>query len=195
MYPEVRDYEVVVSLEPEVSWLDVVPIADELQERGVYIVRVERAGMRVGAGGPGFDIVPIGATFFFGALMAEVVRDVVYPFLKEKLRAIYDKVSRAERAMELKPLAVGLKEAQLTATYRFPPGLSDTEFGSALGSVLTHFATIRGSRHGIVLLDFDSALGNWEINEEGSQFLTANEEQMRQLKGGEQSESHAAPPA
>jgi len=189
MNREIGEYDIRVVLEPEVSWVDIVPVVEELQNRsGGLSIRVERAGMRPSAGGPGYDIVPIAATFFFGALVAEAVRDVVYPFLKDRLRTIYEKVSRAERAIELKPLGVAFAEGELTVTYRFPHGLSDTEFASALQSIPVHFVQAKGITtstlgdegmgcpylpgKGALVYDFDADSGNWMLNEEACAFLT-----------------------
>ena len=180
MNREIGEYDILVVLEPEVSWLDIAPFVEELQNRsGGLSIRVERAGMRPGAGGPGFDIVPIGLTLFFGPLVAELVKDVVYPFLKDKLRTIYVKVCKAERAIELKPFALGLRSGKLMATYRFPGGLSDAQFADALGSTLDHFALLQAAREGTVLLDYKPDSGSWEINEEGSAFLTEMDWRMR----------------
>ncbi len=188
MYTEAAEYEVVIQLQQELTWADIAPVVDELQNRGVIQARVERWNMRVAAGGPGYDIVPIGVILFFGALMQEVVRDVVYPYLKDKLLALYRKVCASERAVELKPLAIALREGELKALYRFPAGLGDAEFASALGEVVSHFETTKGmttmimvgadeirtfeADKGVVVFDFNSASGIWELREDASAFMT-----------------------
>jgi hypothetical protein len=171
----ISDYEVVVKLEPEASWSDIAPTLDALQQHAggkAAFVRAERSSFRPGAGGPGMDVWTIGVTLVFGALVGELVRDVVYPTLKDKLLGLYRKVCSAPRAMELKPLALELKDVGLRAVYRFPSGLSDGEFATALGSVVPHFATVRGTREGVVVLDFNASTGAWDISEDASQFLT-----------------------
>ena len=44
-----------------------------------------------------FDIVPDGLALFFGALVGELVRDAVYPLLKEKVRALFARPRPAPR--------------------------------------------------------------------------------------------------
>jgi len=172
------DYEVAVRLEPEATWTDVAPILDELQEHTEFlqraaVIRVDRNCIRIAAGGPGMDVWTIGVTLVFGAFLTELVRDVVYPFLKDRLLALYRKVCSAPRAMELKPLGLQLNDSGLSALYRFPPGLSDADFASALGSVVPHFATLRATRTGVVVLDFNASTGMWDVSEQASAFLTS----------------------
>jgi hypothetical protein len=172
------DYEVTVRLEPEASWTDIAPVLDALQEHSDFVrraalIRADRSCFRPGAGGPGMDVWTIGVTLVFGALVTELVRDVVYPVLKERLLALYRKVCSAPRAMELKPLGLELNDSGLSAVYRFPPGLSDADFASALGSIVPHFATLRAVRKGVVVLDFNASTGTWDVSEEASAFLTS----------------------
>ena len=122
------------------------------------------------------DVWTIGVTLVFGALVGELVRDVVYPTLKDKLLGLYRKVCSAPRAIELKPLGLELKDVGLRAIYRFPSGLSDGEFATALGSVVPHFATVRGTREGVVVLDFNASTRAWDISEEASQFFTSTDQ-------------------
>lgn len=171
------DYEVTVKLEPEASWTDIAPILDALQEHREFVrraafVRADRSCFRPGAGGPGMDVWTIGVTLIFGALVTEVVRDVVYPVLKDRLLALYRKVCSAPRAMELKPLGLELNDFGLGAVYRFPSGLSDADFASALGSVVPHFATLRAVRKGVVVLDFNASTGTWDVSEQATEFFT-----------------------
>jgi hypothetical protein len=171
------DHQVTVRLEPEASWTDIAPILDGLQtheefmRRGALVV-AERNSMRPGAGGPGMDVWTIGVTLVFGALVGELVRDVVYPVLKDALLSLYKKVCSAPRAMELKPLGLELKDFGLSAIYRFPSGLSDADFASALGSIVPHFATLRAVRKGVVVLDFNASTGDWDVSEVATEFLT-----------------------
>ena len=168
----IADHQVTIRLEPEASWTDIAPILDGLQTHSGALVVAERNPMRPGAGGPGMDVWTIGVTLVFGALVGELVRDVVYPALKDALLALYRKVCAAPRAMELKPLGLELNDFGLSAIYRFPSGLSDAGFASALGSIVPHFATLRAVRKGVVVLDFNASTGAWDVSEEATEFLT-----------------------
>ena len=175
--PKPGDLDVTISLEHEVAWQDIAPTLDDLQEptrNGAAFVRVERWNMRPGAGGPGLDILPIAITIVFGPLVAELVKDVVYPKLKERLRELYRGIAGTPRAMEIRPLGLTLREDEIEATYRFPYGLSDADFSSALATIPSHFPMLRAERSGVVLLEYDAISHSWKVLEDATQFLTEN---------------------
>jgi len=94
-----------ITLEPEVRWTDIAPLLDELQSHpGLPSVNVRREAFRIGAGGPGFDIVPILLYITASALVFETVRDLIYPRLKATLYAIYRKLPGMTRTGSAYPL-------------------------------------------------------------------------------------------
>jgi hypothetical protein len=108
----------------------------------------------------------------FGPLVAELVKDVIYPKLKERLLGLYRTIGGTPRAMEIRPLGLTLKEIEIEATYRFPYGLSDSDFAAALATIPSHFPILRAERSGVVLLEYDAASHSWKVLEDASLFLT-----------------------
>ena len=175
-----RDHEILVTLRPEANWVDVAPVLDDLQDYQV-VVRAEKTTLPVGGPGPvDLDLFPAAVTFLFGnlvgALVSKAVGDILYPALKDKLRDVYRAVSRRlggkRGTAAARPLELGLQVSGLRAIYRFPEGLTDGQFASALGSVASHFAAISGRRSGVVVLDFNPSTGNWDVREPESQYLS-----------------------
>ena len=169
--------ELELDIEPEVRWDDVLPLAQALQdEQKAFFVSVRRNGGRVAAGGPGYDIIPILmliiVTTTVTSLVQESVRDVLYPFLKEKLYALYSKLPGMTPTGVVKPLAITMKDGDLEVLYRFSKGLEQRQFDKAFRTIPEHFETLRERRNAVVMLDFDPHSDAWVENTDAGEFLT-----------------------
>jgi hypothetical protein len=169
--------ELEIQIEEEVTWDDVAPLARDLQDGGhAVFVSVRRGVGRPSAGGPGYDIVPILILFVvtttFTSLVHEAVRDVLYPFLKEKLYALYSRLPGMTRAGPVKPLAITMEDGNLEALYRFPEGLTQELFEKAFRTIPEHFEALRDRGSAVVMLDYDTDPGTWVENTEAGEFLT-----------------------
>jgi len=181
--------DVHIELEQEVRWDEVGPLVQDLQDNlfpDFLSVSVRRRGFRVAAGGPGFDIGPILITIILTTtvvtVVQEAVRDVIYPFLKDKLYALYSKLPGVTATGAVKPLALAMKHEELEATYRFSEGLEKEQFGIALRSIPDHFETIAQRGSAVVMLDYDAASGTWVENKDAGEFLTWT--RQRREEGG-----------
>jgi hypothetical protein len=170
-----------LTIEKEVRWEDIAPLLDEIQQQdpNLQSIVVERHAFRIGAGGPGFDIVPIlffmTGLWIFGAvgqaLVSEIVKDA-YPALKKGLYAVYRRLPGMTPNGKVYPMGFGLAEGTLTAQYRLPEGLSDVEFGEALTSVPTHFASLQHEGRESLVFTYDPSVKGWVENREASEFRT-----------------------
>ena len=151
------------------------PLLDELQTvPGLESLTVERWAFRTGAGGPGFDIVPVLFYLTVSALIVEAVRDVIYPKLKDKLYGIYQRLPGVTPTGKVYPMGVTVVDGELEAQYRLPEGLSDVAFGEALTSLPTHFASLpRGERLSLVFT-YEPGVKTWVENVDASNFRTWN---------------------
>jgi hypothetical protein len=180
--------DLLIELEPEVHWDDVAPLAQDLQdnERAGF-VSVRRAPSRPGVGGPGFDIVPILITIVLTttltSLVQETVRDVIYPFLKDRLYTLYSKLPGVTATGTVKPLGLTLKHSELEAHYRFSEGLDKMQLDRALRAVPDHFETIAGRGNAVVMLDYDARSGTWVENREAGEFLTWSRQRQDETAG------------
>ena len=168
--------DLVIRLEHDVSWSDVAPLLDELQapdNQAAVFIRVERVSTRVAAGGPGLGIMPVAVAITLGPLIAEFVKDVVYPKLKDRVLALYRLVAEKPRAMEVAPISIDFYTDDLSAIYRFPYGLNEGQFDRALSTVPVHYASIKSTRRGVALYEFDASSDAWTELEEASKFLNS----------------------
>jgi hypothetical protein len=162
-----------ITLEPEVQWTDIAPLLDELQSHpALPSVNVRREAFRVAAGGPGFDIVPVLLYITASALVFETVRDLIYPRLKATFYAVYRKLPGMTRSGNVYPMGISIVEGEVQALYRLPDGLSDVAFADAVGSISTHFPSLRGRGNVFLFFTYDPETRSWIENIEASQFQT-----------------------
>jgi hypothetical protein len=175
-----------IRVEHEVSWRDLGPLLDDLQqESGFGGLTVERWGFRPAAGGPGFDIVPILFSVAVTALVVEAVRDVIYPKFKKVIYGIYEKLPGVTPTGKVYPFGISVSWRGLESEYRVPAELSDVAFGEAVTSIPAHFATIRGRGAVTVVLTYDPSTKNWIENVEASEFRTWNRTKLEETPSGD----------
>jgi hypothetical protein len=162
-----------ITLEHEVQWTDVAPLLDELQKHPhLASVKVHRELIRIAAGGPGFDILPVLLYISASALVFETVRDLIYPRLKATLYAIYSRLPGMTPSGKVYPLGISIVQGEVGALYRLPEGLSDVAFAHALQSISTHFAALLGRGDVFLFFTYDPESESWVENVEASQFQT-----------------------
>ena len=98
---------------------------------------------------------------FVGALVFEIVRDIVYPKLKQTLYSIYKKLPSLTPSGKAYPMRVTIREPDLEVSYQLPERLSDVAFGEALGSISIHFASVKGESDDRRMFTFDAEAKNW----------------------------------
>jgi len=69
-------------------------------------------------------------------------------------------------------LGISIVEAEVQALYRLPESLSDVAFADAVGSISTHFPSLRGRGNVFLFFTYDPETKSWVENVEASQFQT-----------------------
>jgi len=145
-------------LHTEVQWTDIAPLLDEFQKDPKLItVGVRRQAFRIAAGGE----VPVLLNMLMSALVLEVVRDMIYPKLKQTFYSIYRKLPSLTGTGRAYPMRITIVDADQHISYDFGEGLTDAELEQALGSIPTHFAGLKLAGDTHVIFTFDPKTRRW----------------------------------